>query len=792
MQHQHKTIMRKTLITILFCSILVGLSAAVETRQLRIGNSYIQLTQYGLTEGQLKSKPKIALALSGGGARGIAHIPIIEAIERAGIPIDMVVGTSMGSLIGGLYAAGYSPGDIRRLLDTNDLFSLFIVAPIKRPQPIPKPMRLSRDNLFSLTFDSGGLGNTSGLLGDQRILVFLHNLLSRVAGITDFDRLAIPFRCVGTDIITGEKVVFSQGSLVSAIRGSIAIPVVFTPYPIEGRFIVDGGLVDNLPIQLAREMGADIVIAVDVNSSDYDVTSEDLSSITAMLSQVLAIVTKNTVSEQLGAAGFLISPNLSEYGILDFLYLREIYGVGERTALEYRPYLDLLAEEISLSRPLFFRDPNRYGVYFSLPDVYVRSVSHVREVGSATVGEQFDLSLFNQFVGFPLDNKRKQELQKIFEDIRNQGVYATVSYGLNQVVDGRSGETFANLEIATRAFPKKPAAIGLGFFGSSAITFNSSPSSVGFYFLPNFSLSFILDRIPGSIFGLESRVSVDDAFHVDIGINYPEGNSFTPSLNLVYSVGGLHPGNLRVSPKEVKEVDRLLSMRLTGSFRFEKKGLVSTSFVMDALAYGGDSQNDGLPGSSWLSVIPLVRLEAVWADLSFGFFPRKGIHADFTSEFGWTSFGNIQKVEARLRQSFALGEYDTVSYDLHVGHSRTVFPLRKYYHDFGGARGMGGYGPNSLVEDMILGRILYLHTFENTTLPLFVQLGMMIGSRSPTINEIMSSEASFIHNSPPFTGLGPLEGGFSLSLGMSSTVGDLLFGVAFGTAGRFAIFVEFL
>jgi NTE family protein len=792
MYQKKLTFIQKALSIILFCSILVNLPAAIETRQLRIGSSYIQVTQYGFTEGQLQSKPKIALALSGGGARGVAHIPIIEAIELAGIPVDMVVGTSMGSLIGGLYAAGYSPGDMRRLIAANDLLTLFMVEPIKRPQPIPKPMRQSRDNVFSLTFDSKGLGNTSGLLGDQRILVFLHDLLSRVAGITDFDKLAIPFRCIGTDIITGERVVFSQGSLVSAIRGSIAIPVVFTPYPIEGRFIVDGGLVDNLPIQLAREMGADIVIAVDVNSSDYDVTIEELSSITAMLSQVLAIVTKNTVSGQLADADLLINPNLSDYGILDFFNIKEIYSVGEQTAQDYKTRLDSMAQEISTLRSLYVRDPNRYGVYFSLPDVYVRSISHAREIGSSHVTDSFDLGLFKQFVGFPLDTKRKQELNKLFEDIRNQGVYATVSYGLNQVVNGNAGESFANLEIATRAFPKKPATIGLGFFGSSTITFNPGPSAVGFDFIPDFSLSFTVDRIPGSIFGLEARISLDDALYVDLGINFPEGNGFTPALNIRYSVGGLHPENIRVSTKEVKEVDRLLSMKLSGSYSFEKKGLVSTSFAMDALAYGGDHVDDGIPGSSWITVIPLIQIEAVWADLAFGFFPREGIHADLKSEFGWTSYGNIQKIEARIRQAFALGAYDTVSYDFHVGYNRTKFPQKKYYLDYGGARGMGGYGPHSFVEDMVLGRILYLHALEKTSLPLYLQLGMMVGSRSSTINETISSGGSFIHDSPPFSGLKPLEAGFSLSLGMSSTVGDLLFSVAFGTTGRFAISVEFL
>ena len=256
----------KVLILSIFALLFVVMTpsyAATVSKQLVLGEDIIEIEVYNTKAVRSEVKPVIALVLSGGGARGFAHIPVIEALEQAGIPIDMVLGTSMGSLIGGLYAAGYSPGDMRRLIESYDMVELFALSALPPLRTAPQALRRDRDNLFVLGFDSGGLGTAAGIIGDQRILHMLNDSLSRVSGITHFDDLAIPFRCIGTDLATGQRIIFSEGSLASAIRASISIPLVFTPYPLYDRLIVDGGLVDNMPAELARQMGADIVIAVD-------------------------------------------------------------------------------------------------------------------------------------------------------------------------------------------------------------------------------------------------------------------------------------------------------------------------------------------------------------------------------------------------------------------------------------------------------------------------------------------------------------------------------------------------
>ncbi len=172
---------------------------------------------------------KVALVLSGGGARGFAHIPVIEAIERHNIPIDIVVGTSMGALVGGLYAAGYSPRDMVELIDSYDMVKLFSVSPAPFQKPILSSFTDYRDNILTITFDKRGVGRASGLIGDQKILEMLNSSLINASAITNFNHLPIAFRCVGTDLVSGEQIVFTSGSLSESIRASISIPGIFTP-----------------------------------------------------------------------------------------------------------------------------------------------------------------------------------------------------------------------------------------------------------------------------------------------------------------------------------------------------------------------------------------------------------------------------------------------------------------------------------------------------------------------------------------------------------------------------------
>ncbi len=212
-------------------------------------------------------RPRLALALSGGGARGIAHIGVLRALEEAGIPVDAIAASSMGAVIGGIYATGRTAEELDEIVLSVDWRTLFGGRADRRIEPLAR--RHDRFGTFAgVDFGKGGLELPAGLLGEHRVNRFLIEVLAPAgyAAGSDFDRLPIPFRCVATALDDGERVVISSGDLALAVRASMSLPLVFPPVEFEGRRLVDGLVVNNLPIDVARGFGAPVVVAVDVGS----------------------------------------------------------------------------------------------------------------------------------------------------------------------------------------------------------------------------------------------------------------------------------------------------------------------------------------------------------------------------------------------------------------------------------------------------------------------------------------------------------------------------------------------
>ena len=268
----------------------------------------------------IHNRPKIGLVLSGGGARGLAHVGVLKELEAARIPIDFVAGTSMGSIIGGLYAAGMTPAELERRILAMNWDSMFA----DRPPREELSLRRKTDDLrLSIPLE---LGMRDGQLRAPRAAVGSTGLENMLKGLTEgmpnsvaFDQLPIPFRAVATDLVTGEAVVFDRGELAAVMRASMSVPAAFAPVEIGGRMLVDGGLVDNLPIDVVRKMGADIVIAVNIGSPLL--AREELGSIFGIGVQMLNILTEQNVRmsiAKLKPTDVLIVPDLSKVSSTDF------------------------------------------------------------------------------------------------------------------------------------------------------------------------------------------------------------------------------------------------------------------------------------------------------------------------------------------------------------------------------------------------------------------------------------------------------------------------------------------
>ena len=194
-----------------------------------------------------------ALVLSGGGAKGIADIEILKELDRRGLYPDYVIGTSIGALVGAFYAAGYSGEELEDLIMSTDLMDLFLhIYSRSGAHELSGGDEIPLSNIYTLDFASDRVGAANGIIDDQHVASFLRTNLIRVLGIRDFDELSIPYRAVGTDLESGDEIIYSFGSLYSAMRGSMAIPIVFAPArTIEGKYVIDGGMVNNMPTDLA-------------------------------------------------------------------------------------------------------------------------------------------------------------------------------------------------------------------------------------------------------------------------------------------------------------------------------------------------------------------------------------------------------------------------------------------------------------------------------------------------------------------------------------------------------------
>ncbi|HEX8295633.1 MAG TPA: patatin-like phospholipase family protein [Chthoniobacteraceae bacterium] len=242
-------------------------------------------------------RPKVGLVLSGGGARGVAHVGVLKALEELRVPVDYIAGTSMGAIVGGLYASGMSPEEIERFFASANWQDLLSDSPPRTAQTFrdrERQFALNQD--YQISVSSSGVQLPVGIISGQKLTANLRQLLFPVREVTDFDRLPIPFRCVATDIETGGKTVLGAGDLALAIRASMAVPAVFSPVRINDRLLVDGGVASNLPIDTVRAMGAEIVIAVDVRAELLD--QSQLKSAVGIYGQMFDILIQRETLEQ--------------------------------------------------------------------------------------------------------------------------------------------------------------------------------------------------------------------------------------------------------------------------------------------------------------------------------------------------------------------------------------------------------------------------------------------------------------------------------------------------------------
>jgi NTE family protein len=287
-------------------------------------------------------RPKIGLVLSGGGAKGFAHIGVLKVLEEAGIKIDYIGGTSMGAVIGGLYASGYNASQIDSIFkktNFDELINDYI------PRSSKNFYGKKNDELYAivLPFSNFRVGIPEALSKGMYNYNLLSSLTRNVRHIRDFNKLPTPFLCIATNIETGEEVLLNKGNLVQAMMASSAFPSLFTPVEIDGNLLVDGGVVNNYPIKEVRNLGADIIIGVDVQ--DDLLKRKSLKNATRILVQITNLQSIDKMKSKIKDTDVYVKPDIRDFGVISFDKGEEIIRKGEEATFAVYEKIKLLVNE---------------------------------------------------------------------------------------------------------------------------------------------------------------------------------------------------------------------------------------------------------------------------------------------------------------------------------------------------------------------------------------------------------------------------------------------------------------
>lgn len=393
------------------------------TMLLWVGSVHAQDQQAMQAPGAEAPRPRICLALGGGGARGMSHLGILRVLEEMRVPVDCVSGTSIGSIVGGLYAMGFSLDEIEDVVLTTDWEAMFSDRPPRREMA----HRRRQDDLsqminLDLGVDAGGLKLPRGMIQGQNMLVFLRRLSKDYALVKNFDDFPIPFRAVATDIETGESVVISSGDLSRAVRASIGIPALLAPVEIDGRWLVDGGLFANVPVDAAHSMDADVVIAVDVGFPTR--TREQLESAIEIADQTVTLMMRKGTEEQLGKLGeadVIIVPKLGDMSSAAFDSAVELIEIGERAA-----------RAVAQSLARYSLAPDEYAAHLQVRGNRVAggrlpAVKEIQVEVDGKISDKAILAWMSRGAGDVLDlDVLERDVQRIY----GQGVFESVDYSL--------------------------------------------------------------------------------------------------------------------------------------------------------------------------------------------------------------------------------------------------------------------------------------------------------------------------------------------------------------------------
>ncbi|WP_295454058.1 patatin-like phospholipase family protein [uncultured Thiodictyon sp.] len=548
---------------------------------------------HGATPGPA-AYPRIGLVLSGGGARGAAHVGVLKVLEELRIPISVVVGTSMGALVGGAFASGVSPAQMEQHLSSADWNHLFVDDPPRADWPI---RRKEQDQQPAFDFSIGVNANKrhlpkhtvtgqapqkpagtflsdliqlpQGALAGQKVELFFSDLVNNAQGVRRFDDLSIPFRAVATDLENGDMKVFDSGALPEVMRASMSVPGVFAPVEIDNRLYVDGGLVRNLPIDVARRLGVDLVIAVNLGSPHLP--RRQLNSVVGVIGQMVRLFTVQNVTRSLKTLrpgrDILISPDLGDIGAGDFARATDAIRIGVaagRAAATRLRHLSLSPEDWAA-----WRTSHRLPAPDSAP------ITEVTVAGLNRVNPAIFKALIEHQQGRPL---APAQLDADISAIYGQGDFANINYHLDRQ-PGRPGEVSGNANRLIVNAREKPWGPGYLTFGAGIMTDFEGYTAVGLHGTYRRAWVNSLGAEWYTTAQLGNTADLYSEFYQPLGV---AGRTFiVPSLGITSTPLSVFAGNSRIARYDVTRSTLALDwgMKLFGPNAQLRLGLALSTVI---------------------------------------------------------------------------------------------------------------------------------------------------------------------------------------------------------------------
>lgn len=693
---------------------------------------------------------KIGLVLSGGGARGLAHIGVIRALEENGVQVAAIAGTSIGAIVGALYASGRSPAEMEEIAVTLDWGRAFDDQTPREHLNFRRKQD-SREYLVKAqaTLKNGVLSLPKGVIQGQNLQLLLQDQFLHASHITDFDDLPIPFRAVTGDLVTGESVAIGSGDLATAVRASMSIPGLYAPVELEGRVLVDGGIANNVPIDVVRKMGIDKVIVIDIASPLYN--AEQLDSVLPIIEQLTTLLTQSNARQQLATLtqeDLLITPDLHDVQAADF----------DKAALAIQRGYE--AAQQHLDALLAFRGGS--GSHRKLRRLELQTIDRIIIRNESPIADKLIMSRVRQLEGEVFD---KEQLEEDIQVIYGLSYFESVNY----VVDERGGEHVLEITTIEKSW-------GQDLIGLSFELFTDNDGESGYNLAGNFR-KYGVTRKGGEWFSV-GQIGENPTIRTELYLPLDYQQRFFLKPYAKYSETSFNL--VRNTDIESRfNIDDLLY----GLFLGTELSNVAT-FGVGIEEHRGHSEtfvgiDTGTVGHRDVSRYALFELDT----LNNLYFPNRGLLASVRYDRVEPKRGNkndFDLVRASWLNAFSIGPHSLI-FNARLHRSSDPVLERLFQTSLGGLLNLSGYPDNALVgSDLLFVSLTYMHRLDKQGL-LPIDLPVYVG---------ISAEAGNVWNRHQDISTGDLIASGALLLGVDSPLGPLYFGYGKSQDGNSSFYLR--